>query len=344
MAEAEDVITDAARHATIYAQELWRRHRGARRKGAQLEPPALTDFVSAASTCSSPPSSASRTRSAQPSLRRRPACSEGCSASRGCHAAAGRARQPTAPSIWLPSTLDDCAEAEALDRYPGDGAAAGHACRPRQRGEQSPHVRSQVARRIPGAGGPCRGRGNRSDPAGNGAGHRPAVAEALADAPGAHARSVAGLPAVRAFARSRLAARCGIRPQLPGADAGRLAGGSTDLLAGIRAGEGDTHERRSGGLLLRDWWTGDLRAPAAVGRARRRQRARACGRTRTVSRLRSRAAHGLRARRSARRPSRTRTRRGRVPSWSQTAQPHEHAEDPGGLQRPPDHDRGHTGG
>ncbi len=29
MAEAEDVITDAARHATIYAQSLWRRHRPA---------------------------------------------------------------------------------------------------------------------------------------------------------------------------------------------------------------------------------------------------------------------------------------------------------------------------
>ncbi|HEY6132900.1 MAG TPA: hypothetical protein VIW70_02880, partial [Rubrivivax sp.] len=29
MAEAEDVITDVARHATVYAQDLWRRHRGA---------------------------------------------------------------------------------------------------------------------------------------------------------------------------------------------------------------------------------------------------------------------------------------------------------------------------
>src|SRR5690606_34242157 len=28
MAEAEDVITDAARHATIYARDLWQRHRG----------------------------------------------------------------------------------------------------------------------------------------------------------------------------------------------------------------------------------------------------------------------------------------------------------------------------
>ena len=29
MAEAEDVIADAARHATVYAQALWRRHRPA---------------------------------------------------------------------------------------------------------------------------------------------------------------------------------------------------------------------------------------------------------------------------------------------------------------------------
>ena len=27
MAEAEDVITDAARHATVFVQDLWRRHR-----------------------------------------------------------------------------------------------------------------------------------------------------------------------------------------------------------------------------------------------------------------------------------------------------------------------------
>ena len=30
MAEAEDVITDVARHATVFAQELWRRHRATR--------------------------------------------------------------------------------------------------------------------------------------------------------------------------------------------------------------------------------------------------------------------------------------------------------------------------
>lgn len=32
MAEAEDVITDAARHATVFMQELWRKHRGAERE------------------------------------------------------------------------------------------------------------------------------------------------------------------------------------------------------------------------------------------------------------------------------------------------------------------------
>ncbi len=37
MAEAEDVITDAARHATIFAQDLWRRRRSARVSEAPLQ-------------------------------------------------------------------------------------------------------------------------------------------------------------------------------------------------------------------------------------------------------------------------------------------------------------------
>jgi nitric oxide reductase NorD protein len=37
MAEAEDVITDVARHATVYAQGLWRRHRPAQAGPAPLE-------------------------------------------------------------------------------------------------------------------------------------------------------------------------------------------------------------------------------------------------------------------------------------------------------------------
>lgn len=39
MAEAEDVITDAARHATIYARDLWLRHRG---EAEQAQPITLT--------------------------------------------------------------------------------------------------------------------------------------------------------------------------------------------------------------------------------------------------------------------------------------------------------------
>ncbi|ASJ73601.1 nitric oxide reductase activation protein NorD [Granulosicoccus antarcticus] len=42
MAEAEDVITDAARHATIYAQNLWRRHRSGQ---AEDTPLALNDVI-----------------------------------------------------------------------------------------------------------------------------------------------------------------------------------------------------------------------------------------------------------------------------------------------------------
>lgn len=42
MAEAEDVLTDAARHATEFAQQLWRRHRGA---GTQRPPLRLQDVA-----------------------------------------------------------------------------------------------------------------------------------------------------------------------------------------------------------------------------------------------------------------------------------------------------------
>ncbi|MBB5217560.1 nitric oxide reductase activation protein NorD [Parapusillimonas granuli] len=42
MAEAEDVITDAARHATIYARDLWQRHRG---KAAGPQASTLADLA-----------------------------------------------------------------------------------------------------------------------------------------------------------------------------------------------------------------------------------------------------------------------------------------------------------
>ncbi|MEJ5990066.1 hypothetical protein WG902_08710 [Ramlibacter sp. PS3R-8] len=42
MAEAEDVITDAARHATVFAQDLWRRHRP---PSARHQPPRLGDVA-----------------------------------------------------------------------------------------------------------------------------------------------------------------------------------------------------------------------------------------------------------------------------------------------------------
>ena len=42
MAEAEDVITDVARHATVFAKALWRRHRPAAARPTLLH---LTDVA-----------------------------------------------------------------------------------------------------------------------------------------------------------------------------------------------------------------------------------------------------------------------------------------------------------
>ena len=44
MAEAEDVITDVARHATIYARDLWQRHRTGRDR-SMPQVPELRDLA-----------------------------------------------------------------------------------------------------------------------------------------------------------------------------------------------------------------------------------------------------------------------------------------------------------
>ena len=100
MAEAEDVLTDAARHATEYAQGLWRRHRPARR-AASAAPPATSR---AAWTCCSSPCSAaaSALRVAQPPAP--PHWLARWAAATWLAAPAGRtARHGRATSIWLPA-------------------------------------------------------------------------------------------------------------------------------------------------------------------------------------------------------------------------------------------------
>ena len=132
MAEAEDVITDVARHATVYVQGVWRRHRGTRRNGARPEPPALADvarrldlIVTAVFGRSYPIRVAQPP--APPSLLSRLFCDR----------AMPRLRQAVpatdGTAIWLPPTFGDCDPAIALDRYrttalPHSVARRSHGC------------------------------------------------------------------------------------------------------------------------------------------------------------------------------------------------------------------------
>jgi len=337
MAEAEDVVTDVARHATIYVQGLWRRQRGTRRKGGRAEPPALADFArrldlfvtavigrSYPIRVAQPPAPANllsrlfRDRS-MPRLRQAVPATDGT-------------------GIWLPSTFGACDPAAALDRYRATGlqqamrAARGSAAAP----DPAPDPRLRdiyllleahaadeaIARTLPGMA-PAIDRLRR---------------HALATRPDLEQFAPALRPFERAV-RRLLAADCGRPPaDLPHCPtpAASLAA-AHDLLAGFTPDDRDGPLRSSGGLLLRDCWTGDLRTPAAAA---------AVGSEATDAPAAD--PHGQQARpRSARLARAPRVREAEPDEddarqgafMVQTAQPHEHAEDPGGMQRPPDQDQ-----
>ena len=263
MAEAEDVITDVARHATVYVQGVWRRHRGTRRHGARPEPPALADvarrldlIVTAVFGRSYPIRVAQPP--APPSLLIRLFCDR----------AMPRLRQAVpatdGTAIWLPPTFGDCDPAIALDRYrttalqqamrAARGSAAALGCAPESRLRdvylllEAQAADEAVAETLPGMA-PAIDRLRR---------------HALATRPNLELFA----PALRPFehlVRRLLAAHCGSRPaELPHCPtpAASLAA-ARDLLAGYVLDDRDRSGRSFGGLLLRDCWTGDLRAPAA---------------------------------------------------------------------------------
>ena len=118
MAEAEDVITDVARHATIYAQDLWRRHRGAPARGAGRGHPRSRTSRGASICCVTAVFGTSYPIRVSPAAGAAEPARAACSATRD----APRLRQAVpatdGASIWLPSTFGDCADpAVALDRY-----------------------------------------------------------------------------------------------------------------------------------------------------------------------------------------------------------------------------------
>jgi nitric oxide reductase NorD protein len=341
MAEAEDVITDVARHATIYAQGLWRRHRTARGKGERRAPPGLADFarrldllVTAVFGVSYP------IRVAQPPAP--PSLLSRFFGDRGTPPLQQAVPATDGTGIWLPSSPGEADPVVALDRY--RAVALQQAMRARRGSAaaidpawEAPlhetfllleaHAADEaIARMLPGMA-PAIDRLRR---------------HALASRPDLD-RFAPERRGFELFVRKLLAASCGVQPaDLPASDTPADSLSLAPVLLADLVGPAPHPPHRSGrirpahGLLLRDWWTGDLRACAdqrglgvAGGGGGRRD-----------------ADDGKPAPRSARLSRTPRVRRaepdedeGRQGAFMiQTAQPHEHAEDPGGMQRPPDQD------
>ena len=343
MAEAEDVITDAARHATVYAQALWRRHRPAPAGPATLQ---LTDMARRLDFLIAAAFGRSLTlRAAQPPARpswigRKLLRHQLPAGYLAIPATDGR-------SIWLPASLE---------AGPSDTAsAAARYCTLAL--QQAMRAERGSARHLPGDA-PTLERelyllleARAADAAL--ASRLPGMAaalvalrkEALALRPPLGAFP-ASLRLIEQLARTALApgADTAFTAQLPGGlDAGLFALPASPAQVNIQAralattlGGAAASALKGTRLLWRDAWTGDLRAPPPVLRAGA-QPAHSEGEEDANSP----------SPRSARLPRRPEVRDSpededdaQPGAWMvQTAQPQEKAEDPMGLQRPTDRDQ-----
>ncbi|WP_317203634.1 nitric oxide reductase activation protein NorD [Janthinobacterium sp.] len=324
MAEAEDVITDAARHATVYVRALWRRHRP-----PKAGPPATLlaelaprldllacavfqrSFTLRAAQAPAPPTWLNKLllRGQAPPQRFALPGTDG-------------------DSIWLPGSFPD-------------GAAAAGARYRIMLLQQAMRATRGSARHCPGAGTPLLRALYLLLEA------RAADAALLALLPGAaapllhlRAEALSGRPALGAFAPAaqtleRLArALLSEKPWagLAGLAMLRLPASPAEVLlqaASLR----DTLPRglqgQGGRLLFSDWWSGELRAPAAAASV-------LPGAAGDESDGAPRSAH-LSRRPEVRQALPDEDEAGAAaPFMVQTAQPHEQAEDPMGMQRPSD--------
>ncbi len=318
MAEAEDVITDVARHATMAARDLWRRHR---KHVPGPDAPVLRDVAQrldlllsavfgrsfALRTAQAP---APATLLSQVWRRTQgPPVTAALPATDGHH-------------IWLPPQLRAEAELGAVDWYRVLALQqAMRACSGLVHGwhtlqdatDRAVHLvlqaqaaDAQLARLLPGL--------------------RPALQSARAIA-------LRQRPALSLFPAHRLALETLVR-ELMGMPIGATSASTTahaverarELAAPLRAVAG------SGRLLYRDLWTGEVREPSQAGATldatawSQRETERAPGSARL-------------SRRPQRRDAPDGEDDNRQAPWMvQTAQPHEKAEDPMGLQRPTDRD------
>lgn len=319
MPEAEDVITDAARHATEYAQALWRRHRPQAKGPARLR---LADVAARLTLLAE----AAFGRRLPLRIAQAPAPPTWLSKlfQRG-HAPAGTFALPATDgaSIWLPASFDrDEPHEQAALRYrvlmlqQAMRAVRGSAGYYPSGGPQAlralyllleAHAAdAQLVALLPGMRGALAGL--RSD--------------ALAARP-ALARLAPALRPVEQLARAILSAPIGDGAAAPGQALAR----ARQLFDGL-----DEPARQwRGRALALDWWTGELYPSPAVGGEVDFAPEHDDGRPARSARL-------------ARRPGVRQAppdedEEGVMgPSMVQTAEPHQQAEDPLGLQRPSDRD------
>ena len=330
MAEAEDVITDAARHATVFAQALWRRHRA---KGSPVRTVALADIVQRldlliVAAFGSP----FRIRSAQT-----PAPPTFLSnVFRGGERPRAQYALPATDgvSIWLPNDSGIADPIRAMDRF--RTAALQQAMRATRRSaalisvQATPLIRDlylllealaadeELARRLPGILGSLNAL-RRS---------------ALAARPAMTSFSVERRP-LEAFAREMLQSECGhpvsgIPVSATPEETARFA---CELAARI-VPDARMIRRLGNEPLFKDWWTGEMHTPIPSAPTLVADHDYEPGHETSPEPRSSRL-----TRRPDVRESDDDEDDGRQGAWMiQSAQPQEHVEDPFGMQRPTDRD------
>ncbi len=329
MAEAEDVIVDAARHATIYARALWQRYRPPQKQAAPLGladvAPRLDLLITALCGRSA------RLRNAQPPA---PPSLLALAVHRR-HGPLHRCALPATDgeSIWLPANFGNLDARAAWSRYRVLALT------------QAVRIMRGSAAHLPDARDPllrdlyllCEADAADRDLLRALPGTADALAALRRDA--LAARPATGtLPIALRALETLLQRVLGADPHTPAAELGPPGATPNDSLRRARelaTALRDTASDQHFGPhpLLKDGWTGELIAP-------------------TLRHVADAAANGPadpsahETPRSARLPRRPDVRQAdddedddRPGAWMvQTAQPHEQAEDPHGLQRPTDRD------
>ena len=330
MAEAEDVILDVARHATIHARAMWRRYRPPTPQAPEL---LLADIAPRLDLLIAALGHGHLT------LRRAQIPAPPTFLSlllRGRHGPLHRSALPATDglSIWLPTDFGRLDAAAAARRY---RAIALQQATRAKRGSAAgtPNGRDPLLRDLYLL---CEALASDSDLVQGLPGVAGLLATLRAEALSARpplSRFPAHLQALEVLLRSTLDADGGITPE--GARLGPAGSTPADSLrrSAQLAAQLRTESARSDWgphPLLKDLWTGDLRAPPGhfANSAATANTDPSSTRTPRSARL---------ARRPEVREAEDDEDDDRPGTWMvQTAQPHEQAEDPHGLQRPTDRD------